>query len=538
MSTTHKTIIQLGSVQFDPLREKLADSENRDISLRPQSMAVLKVLSENLMQLVHRDDLINIVWENVTVTDDSLIQCIADIRKAIGDSDHKIIQTIPKKGYRLVPDSPARAVVPLRPKRISLPLIIIAGLLISIAAWWVVNRYEVRSSPVSLVVLPFKNISGDADQTYFAEAMTKAITANVSKFEGLFVVSSYTAFQYSDADKPVKQIARELGVRYLFTGEVFPSPNQLTVIAQLTDGKTGHAIWAEQIKVPRKDVFLVQEDLSAKLTTSLVSQVEIATERLSWQRERTNLNAYELLLRADLPKIERQTLNDGIILLQNAVELDPKFAWAYALIGKYYMFLWRHSLAQDLDDALEQARKWTAHALLINDLSYEAYKTLGIIQLYADEDHAAAFDSLSRALEINPNHADTMVQMATLLTFMGKNKEANQWIDKAYQQNPLHPTWYHWNASFVYTVTGQYERGNMTAKKALVVYNSSASIRRILIYGHAMLGDWETARGYAQEILDRTPDFRLNTHMRNSPFQNPETKRQVFSILEQSGLPL
>ena len=538
MSTTKKTTILLGDVTFNPENGTLTDAADQDIALRPQSLEVLKVLAEHPGELVNREDLISIVWGNISVTDDSLIQCIADIRKTIGDSDHKIIRTVPKKGYKLVPNPP-KSTLPSRYKMVArAPLMIVGTLVIIAVVAWLVTREEPQLHPVSLAILPFKNSNVDVDQTYFAEAMTKAITINVSKFEGLFVVSDYSAFKYRDTDKSAQQIAKELGVRYLFVGGVLPGPEKLRVDAQLIDGETGRAVWAEQFKVPRKDVFLVQEELSAKLATSLVSQVEIATEQLSWQRERTNLNAYELLLRADLPKIERQTLNEGIVLLQNAVEIDPKFSRAYALIGHYYMLLWRHSLAKDLDLALTHAREWTAHALSINGLSHEAYKTLGTIQLYADEDHDAALASLNRSLEINPNDADTMVQMATLLTFMDQHTEANYWIDKAYQQNPLHPTWYNWNASFVYTITGQYERANIAAQKALVVFESSASIRRILVYGYAMLDDWDTARRYAREILDQTPDFRLSTHMRNSPFQNSETKQHIFSILQQAGLPL
>lgn len=538
MADPSKTNLHLGSVQFDLSREALRDPAGLDVALRPQSLAVLKVLAEKPAQLVDRDDLIATVWGDVSVTDDSLIQCIADIRKAIGDRNHKVIQTVPKKGYKLVPNSPQKTGPPLWRRRVPVALATVSAILIAVTIiFWLTARPALMVGPPSVAVLPFDNLSGDPDQTAFADGMTKAIIANISKFEGLFVVSGYSAFQYRGTVKPVSQIADELNVRYLFIGEVLPGSNQLKVGAQLIDGDTGRTVWAEQFDVPRNEVYVIQEDLSAKLATTLVAQVEVATERLSWQRERANLNAYELLLQVDLPKIERQSLNEGIALLQNVVELDPKFARAHALMGHYYLMLWRHSLAQDMDLALSQARKWAAHALSLDDLSYEAYKTLATIQLYADEDHAAAYASLSRALQINPNHADIMVQMATLLTFMDRDVEAMQWIEKAYHHNPLYPAWYDWNASFVYTVTGQHDRGNVAAKKALALYESSASIRRILIYGFGMLNDWDTARRYAREILERTPDFRLSTHMRNSPFQNPERKRHIFAILERAGLP-
>ncbi len=537
MTDPLKITLQLGSVEFDLSRGTLLDRAGLDIALRPQSLAVLKILAEKSGQLVERDDLISAVWGGVSVTDDSLIQCIADIRKAIGDNRREIVQTVPKKGYKLIPSSRQTSDPHILRKLAPVILAMFTAFLIAGAIFWLTARPTPMADPPSIAVLPFDNLSGDQTQTRFAHAMTKAITANISKFDGLFVVSSHSAFQYQETDKPVVQIASELDVRYLFLGEVLAGLNQLKVSAQLIDGETGQTVWAEQFDVPKDDVYLVQEDLSAKLATTLVAQVEITTEKQSWQRERTNLNAYELLLQADFPKVERQSLNEGIALLQNVVELDPKFARAHALIGRYYLMLWRHSLAEDPDLTLSQARRWVAQALSLDDLSYEAYKNLATIQLYADEDHAAAYASLLRALQINPNHADTMIQMATLLTFMDRDDEANRWIEKAYLHNPLYPAWYDWNASFVFVVTGQYERGNIAAKKALAVYDSSASLRRILIYGSAMLNDWDAARRYASEILDKTPDFRLSTHMRNSPFQNPERKQHIFAIFEKAGLP-
>ena len=118
-----------------------------------------------------------------------------------------------------------------------------------------------------------------------------------------------------------------------------------------------------------------------------------------------------------------------------------------------------------------------------------------------------------------------------------RDEEAIEWSEKAMRQNPLHPVWYHWNAAFVYAVAHQNERAIVESKKALAVHKNSASIRRILIAAHGQRGEWDEARRYAAEILERFPKFRLSTDMRNSPFQHEEERKHYWDLFRRAGLP-
>lgn len=385
----------------------------------------------------------------------------------------------------------------------------------------------------SIAVLPFVNLSADNSRAYFIDGFTKAITTNISKFEDLFVVSSFSAFKFRDTEKRPAEIAQQLGVRYLLTGDVQPGEDVLRVNAQLADASNGTTIWAERYEVPRADIFDVQDDLSGRIAATLIDRVEAAARGV----ERTSPSAYDLVLRAKFTSISKEALQANIEKLERAIVLDPNYSRAYSALSDRYLLLWRHSLADDPDVALNRARTAATRAIELNNNSAASRDTLAKIYLYADLDHYLALATISKALEINPNDADLMVQMAQTLAFMDHDQEAIEWIEKAKRQNPLHPAWYEWNAGFIYAMAGDYDRAILESKEALAVYKTSASIRRTLIFSHGELGEWDDANRYAAEILERTPGFRLSTHMRNSPIMDPDERQHVMDVLHKAGLP-
>ncbi len=536
MDENQRSILMLGTVQFDPDIRRLADAQGKTLPLRPQSLAVLSILAENTGDAVSKNDLIASAWGSVHVTDDSLIQCIADIRRAISDDDHVFVQTVPRVGYRLVATQPMIAAASDKKRHLpKLALVILGVIALAVIVLSMVNsRPPAVSARPSIAVLPFGHISDDESRAFFTDGISKAITANLSRFEGLFVVSSFSAFQFRETIQTSEEIAQELGVRFLLTGDVQSDEDTIRVNAQLIDGSTGNALWAERYDMPRANVFDLQDDLTGKIAVTLIERIEASARNV----ERTSLDAYDLVLRAVFTSIDKESLLSDINLLERAISLDPDYSRAHAELSDRYLLLWRHSLADDLDDALRKARAAGTRAIEVNNNSAESRLTLAKIYLYVDLDHELALETMFKALETNPNDADLMVQLAQTLAFMGRGDEAIIWIEKAMRQNPLHPAWYNWNAGFVYGKAGAHDRAILESKKALAVYRSSASIRRVLIFSHGELGQWEDAKRYASEILTQTPDFRLSTHMRNSPHMKPEELQHIMEVLHKAGLPM
>ena len=539
MENSEPNILTLGCVRFDLGARRLSDAQGQVLPLRPQSLAVLGILADHQGQMVTKNELIKSAWGAVNVTDDSLIQCIADIRRAISDDAHAIVQTVPRYGYKLVASEAAAKHSARKRPRWHFPSLIVAMLAAAAIIIYSVGIFRATDGLLrpSIAVLPFNHIAEDDSQVFFTDGVSKSITANLSRFEGLFVVSSHSAFQYRGSDKSPAEIAGDLGVRYLLSGDVEYGGDLMLIRAVLTDTSNGQALWVEDFTAPRTGVLGVQNEVSARIATMLVQQVEVATSR--WARSVTweDLSAYELALLSEPPPITLDGLNGANALLKRAIELSPEFPLAHSLQAKNDLLLWRHSLAEDLDAALESARTSAARAIELDNNSSEAYHTLSQINLYADRDHVQALANLTTALQINPNDADLMVRMSTLLGFMNRDGEALEWIAKAMRQNPLHPVWYQWNAAFVYEVAGEHEKAIVASKKALSVYASSASIRRILIAAHGHLNQWDQAERYAAEIMVAFPDFTLSSHMRNSPFMDPEEKAEYWQLFRRAGLP-
>lgn len=468
MSDKQEATVKLGALYFDCGTQALTDNRGNRVSLRPQSLSVLTVLIARNGKLVEREDLISEVWGSVNVTDDSLIQCIADIRRVIGDDGHSIVQTVPKKGYKLVAPQPGNLTASVAPRKQNLALGIALLVFVTalVAVWFLPHTSSSGKADRSIAVLPFDNVGGDNSQAYFTDGFTKAITTNISKFEDLFVVSSFSAFKYRDSKKTPAEIAGELGVRYLLTGDVRPGQDKLIINAQLTDVSDGKSLWAERYEAPRADIFEMQNDLSGKIAGTLVQRVETVTATQARSARVTDLNAYELVLRASIVKVEKKALIESLGLIEQAIKLDPGFPGAHAQLANSYLLLWRHSLADDPDEMLRRARSAATRAIELDNNSYLSHQVLSLIYLYADKDHAQALASITKALKVNPNEADLMIRMGTLLGFMNRDAEAILWVEKAMLQNPLHPAWYEWNAGFVYAVAGDSERAIVASKKA------------------------------------------------------------------------
>ena len=539
MGKQREHLVPLGAASYDSASGALRGADGQTIALRPQSLSVLKHLVAKNGEIALRDDIIAEVWGNVHVTDDSLVQCIADIRKAIGSQGREVIQTVPKKGYRLVagPESAAAGSGHGYSRASKLIAASFVVLSILIAAGFVFAPSKPSAGSPAIAVLPFANLGGDEGQVYFTDGFSRAITTNLSRFSDLFVVSSFSSFKFRSSKESANHIARKLGVRYLLTGDVQPGAERVVINAQLTDARDGKSLWAERYAAPRKDILQVQDELSAKIAATLVERLEAATTRKARASTQAALSAYELVLRTANPKIEKKALMEANGLIEQALKLAPDFARAHAKHALIHLLLWRHSLSDDHPGALRKARAAATRAISLDANSYQAHQVLSMIYLYADKDHALALASITKALEINPNEADLMVRYSTLLGFMDRDSEAIEWSEKAMRQHPLHPVWYHWNAAFVYAVAHKNERAIVESKKALAVHKTSASIRRILIAAHGQRGEWEEAKRYAAEILEHFPKFRLSTHMRNSPFQHEEERKHYWDLFRKAGLP-
>ena len=254
--------------RVDIRRGSLLTAAGEELPLRRQSFEMLCLLVENAGRLLDRDTINRAIWPDVAVTDDSMTQCVRDIRRVIRDDAGRILRTVRKRGHLFAAEVLVERDLPVGPPRPDLAL----------------------PDKPSLVVLPFQNMSGDPDQVYFTDGLVEDITTALSCIRSLFVIARNSAFAYQGRAVDVRQIGRELGVRYAMEGSVRRSGNRLRVTAQLIDAVSGGHVWAERYDRDVSDIFAVQDEIATRVAGVIEPALADAEQRRVLHPPRCPLN--------------------------------------------------------------------------------------------------------------------------------------------------------------------------------------------------------------------------------------------------------
>jgi len=559
ITTKFQNEIQLGDFQYSLQTNELTDETGELIRLRRQSNDVLAAMAERCGQIVSKTELIEKVWPDTFVTDDSLGQCIVDIRRVLKDTEHRIVQTFHKKGYMLVASTVSGAVRgdDARSEAGSVPamhqkpfrLVALAGLFLifaAIAVWqsWntivgapQMSALELPEGP-SIVVLPFDNQSEKDELEYLAAGFSTSIRTQLSKFPQLFVIAGSTALTFKDSPGTARGIGRELGVRYVLDGSVRVVGGDVVVNTELIETETEQSVWAQQYAFATENRLSVQADLVQEITSTLnvvIGEEEVASVRL---RSTENPRAYDLFMRAEAAT---QSLTpdgriEAIELLNEAIALDPDYLAAHFELSGRYLSLWRFGNAEDPKEAVRLARHHAERALEISRSDYRGHFRLGMLHLFADHDHELAYAAFLRALSDNPNDADVLYNVGFLRSLMGEPAEAIEWNNKAKRINPRYPGWYNFNPALSHFFLEDYELALILAKTGIAAYPQALPPRRILIATLVELGRLGEAKSEVEEYMAINPEFRLST-FRNTPFQHRADQDRYFAAMRMAGIP-
>src|SRR5712671_4008677 len=305
------------------------------VPIEPQVFDLLEYLIRNRERVVSRDDLLAKIWQGRIVSDSALTTRINAARAAVGDSgdDQRLIRTLPRKGIRFVGEvredrthseagatMPAALAQPAGPPAPPDPLVQVE----SVAA---ASHFSMPDRP-SIAVLPFTNISGDPEQDYFADGMAEEILTALSRCKSLFVIARNSSFTYKGKPVDVRQVGRELGVRYVLEGSVRRGANRLRFTAQLIDAASGAHIWADRFEGEVSDVFELQDRFTESIVAAIEPNLQLAEiERLK-NKPAANLDAYDLMLRAQQLEYEftEESLTAALACLTQALIIDPCYA--------------------------------------------------------------------------------------------------------------------------------------------------------------------------------------------------------------------
>jgi TolB-like protein/DNA-binding winged helix-turn-helix (wHTH) protein/Tfp pilus assembly protein PilF len=508
-----KEVIRFGVFEFDPYSGELR-KQGMKIRLQGQPVEMLAMLLERPGELVTRDELQKKLWpaDAFVDFDRSLNAVMKRLRAALGDSAEtpRFIETLPRKGYRfLAPvdaqrSSPAEAPVVVPPSARGFApswrlFALLAVLLVTVAVTLFTGKIVIgRDKPSkrigSLLVLPLKNLSGDAEQDYFADGMTDALNSRLAEVSALRVISQTSSLLYKGTDKPLAQIARELKVDAILEGSVLRSGDKVRINVQMVQPAAENRIWGHSYERNVRDVLTLQsevaraivDEISVKLTpgerarlsgaraSNPEAQVAYAKGRYFWNK------------RTD------EGLRKAIEHFQEAIERDPGYALAYVgLADSWVPRAWYAYLPAK--EAFPHAKEAVRKALEIDPDLAEAHTTLAFIDLYYDWNWAAADHEFHRAIELNPNYANAHHWYAEYLSLTGQHDAAIREAERARELDPL--------SSIINTWVGSRYFFARKYDTALEQYRNVVEIDPDFVPAHLALGQAYVQKGMFRQAI-------------------------------------
>ncbi|AWM85628.1 adenylate/guanylate cyclase domain-containing protein [Microvirga sp. 17 mud 1-3] len=394
-------------------------------------------------------------------------------------------------------------------------------------------------SKPSIAVLPFTNMSGDPEQDYFADSMAEEVIAALSRFRSLFVIARNSTFTYKGKAVDVRQVSRELGVRYVLEGSVRRGGNRLRIIAQLIDATTGSHIWTDRYDGELSDIFDLQDRVTEAIIGAVEPSITLSEIERAKRKRPDNLDAYDCVMRA-WPAVwsqDAETTAEALRLLERAIALDPSYALPKALAA--WCHAQRVSYMRTPDPADDRAK---AVKLAQEAASLDSDDPLVLTVLSAAYAMAGKFDlglsAIERALILDPNSAWAWLRSGWANHYVGNSDRAIEHFQRSMRLNPLDPM--HFNALVgiggAHFGKGSYDEAARWVEQALREKPSATWVYRLLTTTYANAGRLEEARQTAAKLLEAYPDLTVTRAVEAAP-GNPDILARYAQGLREAGLP-
>ena len=353
----------------------------------------------------------------------------------------------------------------------------------------------------SIAVLPFTNMSGDAEQEYFSDGITEDIITELSRFRSLFVIARNSSFAYKGQSVNVGKVGQELGVAYLVEGSVRKAGNRVRITAQLVEAESGNHLWAERYDRDLENIFDVQDEVVQEIAASVPGQLNVAAMDRARRRPAENLSAYDCLLRGEWLMFRDFTDPDVIPLFERAVEIDPKCARAYIQLARRHAYS-VPAQGVSVDEAAPLARTLAERALEISpsDPSIQSIAAGTYNMMY---EHDLARQHIERAISLNPNDGEVMAHAALVLTYLGDHDAGLRWNRVRSRHDPHSADGYRENTFDIYYMARRYE-------DAIAVFrgwrNPPIQLHAELAAAYAQNGQPEEAKAALETYLGELPE--------------------------------
>jgi TolB-like protein len=516
---------------LDPERRELTRG-CEPIAVGPQVFDLLLYLVKNRDHVVSKDQLLDEVWGRRIVSESTLTSHINAARKAIGDTgqEQRVIRTIARKGFRFVGDV----------KEGQSPVDVTVAHVAANATEPSAHTLELPDRP-SIAALPFLNLSGDSEQEYFADGVVEDIISALSRIRWLFVIARNSSFTYKGRAVDVKQVGRELGVRYVLEGSVRKAVHRVRITGQLIDATTGAHLWAERFEGTLDDIFELQDQVTESVVGAIAPQLERAEIDRAKRKPTESLDAYDYYLRgmANLHQGTKEAVNEALPLFLRATELDPDFASAYAMAAWCYFWRkingWMIDRSQEVADGIRLARR--AVALGKDDAVALARSGHALGHLAGELDGGIAL--IDRALALNPNLAAAWFLGGFLRIWRGEFNEAVERFARAMRLSPLDSEMYRMQAgtAMAHLLAGRFDAATSWAEKAFRELPSFLIAVAIIAASHALAGRMDEASQAMHNLRQLDPALRISNLNEWLPFHRADDLAIFADGLRKAGLP-
>lgn len=477
-------------------------------------MGVLVCLAQRSGEVVPKEQLVHEVWRDTFVTDDVLIRCISELRKAFGDNAGQpaVIETIPKKGYRLL-----------------LPVTVVSY----------TDQSPASSGGIvdSIAVLPFENSGSDPEMEYLSEGVAETIINSLSRLQNLRVVPRTTTFQYKRKALNPVQVGHELRARLVLTGHISRRGDRLMVGAELIDTGRESQLWGQTYDHKIEEVLAIPEAISGKIPDYLHLPLTNMQKRQVAKRSTENRDAYHLYMKAMhfAHKYTPEGFGKGLDYCRRAIEADPVYADAYVALSYLYSLLGMFGVVAALE-AFPRAKAAAVKAVEIDDDLSDAHTVLGFVYLAHDWNLPRAEAELCRAIELGPHMAGSHYAYSHLWLAKGRFKEAIEEIESAIDLDPLSlPKNYHLGS--VYYYAHEYDSAIAQLHKVIELDSSFVIAHNLLAVVYAQKGLPNEARAEAEKARSLSPGLwgRIALGRVHAIIGNQAEAREILAEVEQES---
>jgi TolB-like protein/class 3 adenylate cyclase len=392
----------------------------------------------------------------------------------------------------------------------------------------------------SIAVLPFQNMSGDSEQEYFCDGMVEEIITGLSRMKWLFVIARNSSFAYKGKSPDIRQVGRELGVRYVLEGSVRKSANRVRITGQLIDATNGAHIWADRFEGNLEDIFELQDRVAA----SVVGAIEPALRDAEMQRSQTkptaSLGAYDYYLRAlaAFHNSTRANVADALALCREAVKVDPHYAAAYGLAAWCCVRRRTHGWAENPEEERVAAGAFAERAIELGSNDPEALWMGGITGPYFGGAMDRAAEVIERSLAINPNQALAWASLGIVQSFSGAGDKGIESLERAMRLSPLDPEAFTFKSgiALAHFVVGRYVEAASWADRALSEQPRFMLALRLKMASSGLLGRSAEAQDAMRLALSIDPDVTISKSMKVTLLRRPDHRALYAEGLRKAGL--